>query len=117
MHDSADNLLPVMCSPLNRGTQKNQMIQRDESSRLLAYPLLYSRTTPKEKMRSGASSSTTILFDQNDFRAVKCAKCGTKIYPAALLDAHVVRHKKRDRWFNDDLRKLQHTFWHMRDPA
>ena len=54
---------------------------------------------------------------QNDFRAVKCAKCGTKIYPAALLDVHVVRHKKRDRWFNDDLRKLQHTFWHMREPA
>ena len=68
-------------------------------------------------MRSGASTFRTISFDQNDFRAAKCAKCGTKIYPASLLDAHVVHHKKRDRRFNDELRKLQHTFWHMRDLA
>ena len=68
-------------------------------------------------MPSRAPSSGTISFDQNDFRAAKCEKCGTKIYPASLLDAHVVRHEQRDRWFSDELRKLKHTFSHMRDLA
>jgi len=68
-------------------------------------------------MQSASSDSRTISFDQNDFRAAKCKKCGTKIYPASLLDAHVERHQQRERWFNDELRKLQHTFSHMRDIA
>jgi hypothetical protein len=34
-----------------------------------------------------------------------------------LLEAHVVRHEQRDRWFSDELRKLKHTFSHMRDLA
>jgi hypothetical protein len=96
------------------------MIRRRESLRLLAHPLLFVMSRPnnsEEKMRSGASTSRTISFEQNDFRAAKCAKCGTKIYPASLLDAHVVRHKKRDRRFNDELKKLQQTFSHMRDLA
>jgi hypothetical protein len=29
----------------------------------------------------------------------------------------VVRHEQRDRWFGDELRKLKHTFSHMRDLA
>jgi uncharacterized OB-fold protein len=68
-------------------------------------------------MQSGSPNARTISFDQNDFRAAKCEKCGTKIYPASLLDAHVVRHEQRDRWFSDELRKLKHTFSHMRDLA
>ena len=68
-------------------------------------------------MQSGSPNSRTISFDQNDFRAAKCEKCGTKIYPASLLEAHVLRHEQRDRWFSEELRKLKHTFSHMRDLA
>jgi uncharacterized OB-fold protein len=68
-------------------------------------------------MDSASTESKIISFDQNDFRAAKCEKCGGKIYPASLLEAHLARHAQRERWLHDELRKLQYTFSHMRDMA
>ena len=44
-------------------------------------------------------------------------KCGAKMYPTSLLKPHLTRHRRRQRWFNAEMRKLQYTFSHMRDIA
>jgi hypothetical protein len=61
--------------------------------------------------------SKIISIDSRRLRAARCEKCGTKIYPRALLDRHLSRHRARQRWFNAELKKLQLTFSHMRDIA
>jgi len=66
-------------------------------------------------MESGSESNTKIIsIDQRDLRAAKCEKCGAKMYPKTLLEPHLTRHRRRQRWFNAELRKLQYTFSHMR---
>jgi len=61
--------------------------------------------------------SKVISLDRQNFRAAKCDKCGAKMYPQSLLEPHLTRHRRRQRWVNAELRKLQHTFAHMRDIA
>jgi len=61
--------------------------------------------------------SNVISLDQQNLRAAECNKCGAKIYPKALLEPHLTRHRRRQRWVNAELRKLQYTFAHMRDIA
>jgi hypothetical protein len=61
--------------------------------------------------------SKVISLDRTDFQAAKCDKCGAKLYPQSLLQPHLTRHRRRKRWFNTELRKLQYTFSHMRDIA
>ena len=51
------------------------------------------------------------------FLLMKCDECGAKIYPGALLQPHITRHQRRQRWFVKELRKLQYTMAHMRDLA
>ena len=63
------------------------------------------------------AASKVISLEQTDLRAAKCDKCGAKIYPQALLESHLSRHRRRKHWFNAELRKLQFTFSHMRDFA
>ena len=48
------------------------------------------------------------------FKAVICAQCGVKLYPAKLLKTHLYRHRLMQRWFKTELKKLQHTISHMR---
>ena len=117
-HDSADKRLHVSEFAAERApSRKTKRFKRASRCKYWHSDCCSGDDRSEEKMRSGASNSKTISFDRNDFRAAKCEKCGTKIYPAALLDAHVMRHEQRDRWFNDELRKLRHTFSHMRDLA
>jgi uncharacterized OB-fold protein len=61
--------------------------------------------------------SNVISLDRQTLRAVKCEKCGAKMYPKSLLAPHLTRHRRRQRWVNSELRKLQYTFAHMRDIA
>ncbi len=61
--------------------------------------------------------SNVISLDRQNLRAAECAKCGAKIYPKTLLEPHLTRHRRRQRWVNAELRKLQYTFAHMRDIA
>jgi uncharacterized OB-fold protein len=58
-----------------------------------------------------------ISIDRTELRAAKCEKCGAKIYPTSLLEPHLTRHRRRQRWFNAEIRKLQYTFSHMRNIA
>ena len=69
-------------------------------------------------MRPDSSREAKIIsLDRTDFRAARCEKCGAKLYPQSLLEPHLTRHRRRKRWFNAELRKLQYTFSHMRDIA
>jgi hypothetical protein len=66
---------------------------------------------------ASVKKSQVICLERQNFRAVECTKCGAKIYPKALLEPHLTRHRRRQRWVNAELRKLQYTFAHMRDIA
>ncbi len=63
------------------------------------------------------NESKIISLARTDLQAAKCEKCGAKIYPTSLLEPHLSRHRRRKRWFNTELRKLQYTFSHMRNIA
>jgi hypothetical protein len=70
------------------------------------------------RVETDAQNNTkTISIDQRKLRAAKCEKCGAKMYPKTLLEPHLTRHRRRQRWFNTELRKLQYTFSHMRNIA
>jgi hypothetical protein len=51
------------------------------------------------------------------FRAVKCGKCGAKMFPTSLLKPHLTRHRRREHWLKLELSKLRQTMTHMRDFA
>jgi uncharacterized OB-fold protein len=63
------------------------------------------------------NDSKLILIDKRNLRAARCEKCGAKMFPRSLLEPHLTRHRRRQRWFNVELRKLQDTFSRMRDIA
>lgn len=63
------------------------------------------------------NNSKVISIDRYVLRAAKCEKCGAKMYPKSLLEPHLSRHRRRQHWFNTELRNLQYTFAHMRDIA
>jgi len=64
-----------------------------------------------------SADSKVISIRKRMFRAAKCEKCGAKMYPKSLLEPHLNRHRRSQRWFNAELSKLQYTFTHMRDIA
>jgi hypothetical protein len=86
---------------------------------MLACHLLFQAATAEEEiMRPGSQEeSKTISLARTDLNAVKCEECGAKMYPQSLLKPHLTRHRRRQRWFNAEIRKLQYTFTHMRDIA
>lgn len=53
------------------------------------------------------NNAKVISIDQRNLRSAKCEKCGAKMYPETLLEPHLTRHRRRQRWFNTELRKLQ----------
>jgi uncharacterized OB-fold protein len=66
---------------------------------------------------SSRDTAKIISLDRTTLRAAKCEKCGAKLYPQSMLEPHLSRHRRRQRWFNAEIRKLRHTFSHMRDIA
>jgi hypothetical protein len=71
-----------------------------------------------KKMAATAHNTAKIIsVDRATLRAAKCEKCGAKMYPQSLLELHLSRHRRRQRWFNTEVRKLRYTFSHMRDIA
>jgi hypothetical protein len=63
------------------------------------------------------NNSKVISIDRQVLRAARCEKCGAKMYPQSLLELHLTGHRRRQRWFNSEMRKLRYTFSHMRDIA
>jgi hypothetical protein len=55
-----------------------------------------------------------IHFDNATYHAAVCQRCGTKIYPAGLLDAHMDRHQLKDLYIEGELKRLQYAMGRMR---
>jgi hypothetical protein len=55
-----------------------------------------------------------IHVENQTYRAAMCPRCGTKIYPTKLLQAHLERHRNRDLLLEEELRKLQLVMGRMR---
>lgn len=48
------------------------------------------------------------------YQAAVCQRCGTKIYPIELLDAHLDRHQVKDLYIEGELKRLQYAMGRMR---
>ncbi|MBM4264093.1 MAG: hypothetical protein FJ145_22060 [Deltaproteobacteria bacterium] len=55
-----------------------------------------------------------IHFDNEIFAAAVCHRCGTKIYPAHSLEAHLDRHQLKDLYLEGELKRLQYAMGRMR---
>lgn len=55
-----------------------------------------------------------IQCDNETFQAAVCQRCGAKIYPAELLNAHLDRHQVKDLYIEGELRRLQFAMARMR---
>jgi hypothetical protein len=62
-------------------------------------------------------NSKTIQIENKSLPAAKCERCGVKMFPRSLLQPHLTRHQRRQRWFIKELKKIQYTIAHMRDIA
>jgi hypothetical protein len=60
------------------------------------------------------TSESAINFDNNVFEAALCHRCGTKIYPAQQMEAHLDRHVLKDMFLEGELKKLQYAMGRMR---
>jgi hypothetical protein len=47
-------------------------------------------------------------------RAAMCQRCGVKIYPPVLLELHLERHRMRDEFLREEVKKLQATMGRMK---
>lgn len=57
---------------------------------------------------------SNIQFDDVVYEAAVCHRCGTKIYPIELLDAHMDRHQVKDLYLEGELKRLQYAMGRMR---
>ncbi len=57
---------------------------------------------------------TDICFENSAYHAAICNRCGAKMYPAELLDAHMDRHQLKDLYLEGELKKLQYAMARMR---
>jgi len=60
------------------------------------------------------TSESAINFDNYVFHAALCHRCGTKIYPASQMEAHLDRHQVKDMFLEGELKKLQYSMGRMR---
>jgi hypothetical protein len=57
---------------------------------------------------------TNIHYEDATYHAAVCHRCGTKIYPAEHLEAHLDRHQLKDLYLEGELKKLQFAMARMR---
>lgn len=66
-------------------------------------------------MESSISTQfSDIRYEDGTYQAAVCQRCGTKIYPVELLDAHMDRHQIKDLYLEGELKKLQFAMARMR---
>jgi hypothetical protein len=58
--------------------------------------------------------SVAIHINDATYHAAICHRCGTKIYPAEQLDAHMDRHQLKDLYLEGELKRLQYAMGRMR---
>jgi ribosomal protein S27AE len=60
------------------------------------------------------SESYDIQYEKVTFPAAVCHRCGAKMFPAELLEAHMDRHELKDMYLQGELKKLQYSMNRMR---
>jgi hypothetical protein len=60
------------------------------------------------------NESYDIQYEKNTFPAAVCHRCGAKMFPAELLEAHMDRHELKDMYLQGELKKLQYSMNRMR---
>ena len=72
-------------------------------------------TTERDKMETSETAEyIQISCENSTYNAALCHRCGTKIFPAELLDAHLDRHQIKDLYLEGELKKLQFAMARMR---
>ncbi len=61
-----------------------------------------------------SANNSNIHFNDIVYQAAVCHRCGTKIYPVELLDAHLDRHQVKDLYLEGELKRLQYAMGRMR---
>jgi ribosomal protein S27AE len=59
-------------------------------------------------------SSYSIQYEKETFNAAVCNRCGARMFPAELLEAHMDRHELKDMYLQGELKKLQFAMNRMR---
>jgi hypothetical protein len=60
------------------------------------------------------TGNSNIHVNDAVYQAAVCHRCGTKIYPIELLDAHLDRHQVKDLFLEGELKRLQYAMGRMR---
>ena len=60
------------------------------------------------------TESYDIQYEKEIFRAAVCNRCGARMFPAELLEAHMDRHELKDMYLQSELKKLQFAMNRMR---
>ena len=82
---------------------------------LLRRVIVLQKRTERDNMETLESvANSNIHFHDVDYQAVVCHRCGTKIYPIELLDAHLDRHQVKDLYLEGELKRLQYAMGRMR---
>lgn len=61
-----------------------------------------------------STDSYAIQYEKETFHAAICQRCGAKMFPAELLEAHLDRHELKDMYLQSELKKLQFAMNRMR---
>jgi len=73
------------------------------------------KPTERDNMETPATNECfDIFFNKAIYPAAICHRCGTKIYPASSLEAHLDRHQLKDLYLEGELKKLQYSMGRMR---
>jgi hypothetical protein len=59
-------------------------------------------------------NSYDIRYEKETFRAAVCGRCGARMFPTELLEAHMDRHELKDMYLQGELKKLQFAMNRMR---
>jgi len=55
-----------------------------------------------------------IRYEKETFHAAVCQRCGARMFPTELLEAHMDRHELKDMYLQGELKKLQFSMNRMR---
>jgi ribosomal protein S27AE len=81
---------------------------------MLRKPLLQIIAREGQMESATTSESYDIQYEKVTFPAAVCHRCGAKMFPAELLEAHMDRHELKDMYLQGELKKLQYSMNRMR---
>jgi ribosomal protein S27AE len=72
-------------------------------------------STERDIMEAVAGNDVyEIHHESATYQAAVCHRCGAKMFPAELLEAHMDRHQLKDMYLESELKKLQYAMNRMR---